>query len=255
MSKLWVFGDSFSVVHTDDPSPDQWHVSLAAKLGYELKDCSLWGACQDWVFAYIESVQENISPEDQVIIALPDPARFWFFDDHPSITSVHVLNYDKIINDSSRVKAVEGYIRYIQRPHLDTHFITLRLGYLNNIATVKKWKPPIVILAGEMSLPPVDNFNRLIISEGSLRGIDSIETLPPFVLTGDDVRYNHLSLRNHYVLTDKLLDIITKKENSLNLLEGFHSRFITKDNFTNKEFIDKEFSPWLYNRNKKIYAK
>ena len=70
MSKLWVFGDSFSVVHTDDPSPDQWHVSLAAKLGYELKDCSLWGACQDWVFAYIESVQENISPEDQVIAGI-----------------------------------------------------------------------------------------------------------------------------------------------------------------------------------------
>lgn len=250
MNKLWIFGDSFSIVHSDDSNLNQWPVKLASSLNLEIMNCSIWGSCQDWVFAYIEAVQEKISRDDQIVISLPDPARFWFYIDHPSVTGAHVQHYDKIIQDTGRVNAIESYIRYIQRPQLDTHFMTMRLGYLNNISKEKQWKKPIVIKGGAMELPSLDNFNNLIFSNGSLREIDFKETKKPFVLNSIDVRYNHLSLRNHKVLVDKIVNTIENNETRINLLEGFHSNFITYDSMNDETFVSKEFSPWLLNKYK-----
>lgn len=252
MKKLWVFGDSFSVVHNEDqcPSDKVWPVRLASSLEYVLESRSTWGASQDWISSYIEYEQNFIAKDDQIVVILTDPARFWFFEDMPSLTGSHIINFDKVINHPEKRNAARGYIEYIQRPQLDTHFMTLRLGHLNNLVTVKQWRQPIIIKASDMHLPDLQAFDKLKFSIGSLRNVDSKEQLPAHMFANGDIRYNHLCLSNHEVLVNKLFATITTGA-ELDLETGFFENCIPCDALSNQEFVQKELCPALVERNKK----
>lgn len=251
MNTLWITGDSFSVTIPDDQHIIPWTMQLANQLNYNLKNNSEWGVCQDWSWDFINREKLNISSNDQLIVVLTDPARFWYFEEIPSLTNSHVLDFSGLVENKNRTQAASNYIQYIQRPSLDTQMMAHRLGWLNNLATLKSWKKPIILVAFDMYLPDLSDFNNLVFSDGCLRSIDQREHTEDFKLKTIDVRYNHLCLRNHSVLANKLYNTIINNEN-LDLHTGFHTHILSNNSMEDPKFIETDLSPWLVKKSKSI---
>ena len=233
IQNLFITGDSFSYLTPDDTQDRIWSVALAKKLNYNLINQSDYGVSQDWSWSVINDWQSKITRDDQLVIVLTDPARFWFFKDLPKLSNSFIINFENIINNPDRVKAAEYYIRYIQRAELDIQFLAHRLGWLNNLVRIKEWKKPIIILGFEQFIPNLDNYPDLSISKGNLATVSKNEEFNKTSNRGVDVRYNHLTLRNHDILVNKLFkSIVTGHE--LDLTTEFKSQFFDNlflDNF------------------------
>lgn len=221
MSKLWLTGDSFSVTLKDDDPDRVWLKQVAKGLGdYELKNCSYPGTCQDWAWGFLELNANDISSDDQIIVVLTEPSRYWFFEEHPTITNSHILDFDKAIDHPERVQAVELFIKHIQRHNLDYQHCLHRLGWLNNMVHVKKWKKPLIIHGANQNHFGQDYLDKLNFSIGNLTGVSFFEKGEEIEFRGFDMRYNHLCLSNHDILAEKVINALTTGER-LDLTTGF----------------------------------
>lgn len=227
MPTLYVTGDSFSHIPPGHTNPRIWSIALANRLGYKLANQSMPGAGQDWSCRYIDAVTNLITPEDQLIFVVTDPARFWFYEEFPEVSNYHIWETDLIDRiGKARTKAIESYVKHIQRPALDLQSFLHRLGWLNNIATVRCWRKPLVVWGGfNYNINPQKelDFPNLIFSKGNLLEVSRSEELNDIPWIGLDTRYNHLCLSNHNILVDKIVDTLTNCT-ELNLLSGFKEK-------------------------------
>jgi hypothetical protein len=242
-NKLWLVGDSFGYIQPDDLNENVWSIQLARKLKCDLQPLCGLGTCQDWVMNEINFFKREITPDDQIVIILTDPARFWFYQDNPWLTNSSVIDFDAIIGNSERAKAAEYYLRYIQRPELDIIMLNHRLGWLNNLVSVKKWKKVIVLVGFGMYIPDMEDYPNLEFSHGKLVDISVGEETPTFEKYGIDVRYNHMCLSNHSILAEKIYNAIETNV-PVDLNSGFIKNLLTSNAcIDDPEFAKKELCP------------
>ena len=257
MNNLWVIGDSYSYT-TMFNHENVWVNQLTKKLNYQLKNLSMAGCSQDYICQTLLDCSSKIKKDDQIIIVLTGPNRFWFFEEFPDITHSHNSHVKEVVGNN-RAKAAEMYFQFIQRPQLDILHTTLRLSWLNHMTVTYGWKKPLVILGFKQEIGNCE-YPDLIFSNGSLtEHVSQMEQVDPEadLFIGADPRYNHMILKNHNVLTDKIYDALTKNK-SLDLTEGFYKNILTTDSLYDKDLIKNELCPEAYDnfiKNKKSKLK
>lgn len=263
MSRLFITGDSFTYVMPADQNENVWHVDIAKRLNLEIVNVSLWGCSQDFNWRILHDLKDKtdptITPDDQLIVLLTSPGRFWFFEDRPDITNPNVIDLDAAIG-TERAKIAADYFRYVQRSQLDNLSVKMRLGWLASTARQLGWKPPLVIFGFDQFIGEPSDFPELKFSKGALsEHVSSMEQVDPkdrLTFKAYDARYGHLCLNNHKILTEKIYQTLVNNE-ELDLTTGFVQHILTPENLRDAEFAKKEFSPFLYekyleNVNKKI---
>jgi hypothetical protein len=90
---LFITGDSFSYLSSSDVQERIWSVALSKKLNFNLVNQSDYGVSQDWSWSVINDWQSKITKDDQLVIVLTDPARFWFFKDLPKLSNSFIINF------------------------------------------------------------------------------------------------------------------------------------------------------------------
>lgn len=246
MNKLWIVGDSYS--STEMFNHDRvWTNQLAAKLGHELKNMSVIGCSQDFLCQALLHFSKDISPDDQIIVVLTGSNRVWFFEDMPYVTHSDVKHMAETVG-TSRAKAAELYFRYIQRPQLDILHTTLRLAWLNHMTVTHGWKKPLVIVGFQQDTGRCE-YPDLMFSQGNLtEHVSQQEQVDPSaqLLIGHDPRYNHLCLKNHDVLTNKIYNTLVNNE-PLDLTQGFHQHLLSEESLEDLEFAKNELCEGAYN--------
>ena len=297
MNKLYVFGDSFSVIPPGkditvyfstaaknkdlkeqfDKMPEDtfktWTKQVADNLNLELVNYSVTGGSQEFSCANLHRIAKDITKDDQVVMLLTHPARFWFFDDKPAVTNANISNIDETV-PKNHLEAIRYYITYIQRPPLDLQLQSQRLGWMSSVAKAYNWKPiqvifgfpPVIKSANPGDVFPYEHFckwndyENIRCSEGNLlmdveqRELE--ESVDEFkIWQGYDTRYNHMLKSNHKVLADLLIEAI-KNETNVNITSGkWLQKIITWDSFDDEEFCKKEFNPFFLAIRKKFFTK
>jgi hypothetical protein len=249
---LYVIGDSFAVPPPleDDTKtwPRQVAQGLAQHLGTEvlLENHSRMGVSQDYCWEFLQILLEyKITPDDYLIVALTHPSRFWFLDQKPELSNSAIVDLDDHCSRDES-KAIEYFIRYIQRPRLDLIFMNNRMGYLAYQIQKKKLHRPIVIKCFGQDVDQAEAWTEMNWANGVL--MDDVQRLEfedvdidkdASFWHGLDARYNHMCLSNHKILAEKLThSLIT--DTTCDLTEGFVKGLIKKNAMQDEEFVDKE---------------
>lgn len=254
MSQLFVFGDSYTSIDKDSPNPNQWVIKLGKELGMGLINSSCPGSSQDWVMNQVSELRNNITPDDYVVVVLTHPARTWYFEDEPHLSNPNISDLDNLLG-TDRIRAVEHYMKYIQRPIQDTRYIAHRLGWLNNLSKVRNWRPIVVLLAFDQVIPFPEDYDNLIISEGSLAGNISFpecvvdDPNNPAIFSNLDPRYNHMCLTNHEVLKNLVKESWTTK--TLHL-RGFASGILDRNWEENAIICAEQLDPVSIEKNRQL---
>jgi hypothetical protein len=143
-------------------------------------------------------------------------------------------------------RAIQGFMQYIQRPELDTLHMVFRLGWLAGYVAKLNLPKPLMIRAFGMNIQEAETHAGMSWAQGTLFDIQANEFQDPETTTHDyfrgvDCRYNHLSLRNHKIMADKVVDYFENSE-ALDLSTGFHKGFIEPKSKLDPEFCSKEFN-------------
>lgn len=248
--RLIVVGDSFTVdpMETQDTTMT-WLRQTAERMGMTLWNFSQHGVAQDWCFQQLRpgfsSAEDAITAEDRIIVVLTHPNRFWFFQDKPNLSNSHIMSMEQHVSKDQN-RAVEGFFRHIQRPELDTLQMIMRLGWLAGHVSRLGLAKPLVIRAFGMNVQEAELYPELAWAEGTLFDIQVDECWNNLELIGKyfkgvDCRYNHMSLRNHKVLADKIVDYF-ENNSPLNLTTGFHKEFIQANSIQDPEFCSQELN-------------
>ena len=253
-SRLFVVGDSFceppKVIDKTPTWPAIVAKQLSNKLGKEvlLENYSIVGCSQDYCWEALNNILEyDITQDDYLIIGLTHPNRVWYFDDKPNLSNAHVMDMKEYIG-RDKAKAVEYYIRYIQRPRLDTIHVTNRMGYVAYQVLKKTLHTPLLLKCFEQFIDQGSNWSELNFANGALSNIQSQEfsdhiqkchSDPNNFWKGKDGRYNHMCLSNHKILADKIVNSLLTND-ICDLTKGFKERLIKEDALTDNNFIQKE---------------
>ena len=245
INKLFIVGDSYSMTYYGDSNDRVWTKLLSQKLNCQLINNSCPGSSQDWAMNTIVANEDQITSDDQLIIALTEPARVWYVEERPDFSNPWIVDTEFDLLGMPHIKeAIISYVRNIQRPALDTRHVAFRLGWLNNLVKINNWRKPIILLGFPQTIPNLDtHYPDLYFATGSLFEVtkdeEDLNDLP--VSVGIDSRYNHLILSNHDILVDKIVDHI---ENGavIDLTTGFLKSVISNDLILNEEFAKKELN-------------
>jgi hypothetical protein len=261
MRKLWIFGDSFANLVVD--SPDRiWQRQLVQQLcqhentSIELHVVGLPGSSQDWALEQFVLSGQLIDKDDWVIFVATSPSRYWYFKDKPSLSNWHILDFDEACT-REQSKAVELYIKHIQRLELDVLQCASRMGLIAYETHRLDRRPVIVIPVSSMTAGPADRYTVDIKwALGDLSTVQfneysnpaeaarrSRESVPGY-FEGVDCRYNHLCLRNHDVLAEKIFQAFIN-DSKLDLTTGFHREFVDVDWCKDPEFVEQELNQQL----------
>lgn len=223
-SRLWVFGDSFA---EENSSLSQWHWIVAQKLNMRNVNTALAGTSIDWVYHRWNKSHKKFLPDDLVIIVLTDPTRRWMFKDHPQTTFVSSIEYNKSL-DPDRKKAFLNYYRYLYDGFLEEVHLTYWL------LSVSQSPCPVLILPAFFDtmeiLKKVEyESSKIGIARGYLHQIsinEHVENLRSREIEHDG-RYNHITIPNHQILAQKIIDWYQDKQ-PVDLETGFLENLIDK---------------------------
>lgn len=253
ISKLYLTGDSFSQVPANDINEKVWPMQLARYVNATLLNCSCVGVSQDWNWSILDKWANEITPDDQLIVLLTDPGRFWFIEDKPELSNSWIVEseFEKLIGDNNLKKAIELYIQCIQRPEIDCRFLMYRLGWLNNLVRMKNWRKPLIIMAFNQYIPNPQHYPDLTFVSGNLIHISHAETdiNDPISYKFVDTRYNHFILSNHTILAEKIGKFLTTGED-IDLKSGFIKHTYAQTALDDPEFVNAELSPVNFERYK-----
>ena len=211
-------GDSFAAAPKQGDEYRPWYIQTAEKLQMNCENHAMIGVSQDWCFWKLSIHLKELTAEDQILVVLTHPGRFWFFDDKPQMTNPNIVNIDKELS-KDQLDAVLKFMTHIQRPPLDTQQMAHRIGWLDAQIQRYKLKPahilcafPLTIDMGyDMSeLEDWNEYKNVIISNGNLQNDIQIKELKKGepseykVWKGYDCRYNHLIKSNHEVLAERV---------------------------------------------------
>jgi hypothetical protein len=258
VGKLYVIGDSFVAPPKPNDPTAVWPVQVAERMGLELVNPSQMGTAQDWCWQWLQQwLDTEITADDYVIVALTHPSRFWFLETEPRLTHLHVIDLERWCS-KDQAKAIEHYIRYIQRPSLDIIDVNNRMAYIAYQVLKKGLHRPLMIKGFDQDVAQGEHFSELNWAKGNLMSdLQAIEFDPPELDTNDqsfwpgsiDARYNHLCLTNHAIMADKIVTALTN-DSQLDLTSGFVAGLLKENTLDNLEFCSKELSVEIceYNR-------
>lgn len=254
--RLFVVGDSFSVNPPEDADFRNWVQAACDRLseleGREvtLINNSIMGACQDWAWYCLHDWMHRITPEDYVIVAVTHPARFWFLESMPDLTNASVIDLDSWVT-KEQAKAIELFIKHIQRPTLDTMWLADRMGWLAYQVHRRKLKRPLMIPCFAQDLMDTENFEELNWAKGILMNDiqywefeDPAEDANTKYFYGVDPRYNHMCQRNHPILAERVAQALFN-DTQLDITHGFHRGMITMQTTNDPAFQTAEYDPKL----------
>lgn len=248
MSKLYIVGDSF--VSAEPGGRDQektWWYQLAQKLQCTgLTNWSMIGSSQEYAWYMLQLQMEQITPDDYLMIVATHPSRRWWAISDPTLGKVSFLQ-DAGHIDSNIAKTAELWERYVQTPQLDSMAALQRLGWLSAVTSIKEWRAPLVIFGFDQLIPGYTDFKNIKFSKGSLtENVSNLEVLGGHnddaynkLMQGIDPRYNHLCLRNHSVMLEKIYNTFNTDQ-ELDLTTGFERDILTNESFTNNAFVERE---------------
>ena len=248
MPRLYIVGDSFTAAEKQGRDQEKtWWYRLAQKLGCNgFTNFSAIGSAQEHAWYMLQVQLPEIKSDDYLLIVATHPARRWWVTDDPTLGKVEFLNdVDHI--DPNIAKTAAMWERYVQRPQLDSIATLQRLGWLSAIAQQRGWRPPLVIFGFDQMIPGYDEFKNIKFSKGSLTENIATTEVPGghtnnaynSLIQGVDPRYNHLCLRNHEVLLNKVYETFVN-DAELDLTTGFELGILTVDSLEDPDFISKE---------------
>ena len=251
-STLYVIGDSFSVppksTDTTMTWPQQVARGLKDHLGHDvvLENLSLMGCAQDYCWDILQQLLEyRIEENDHIIVALTHPSRFWYLDHMPEMTNANIIDLDSFVS-KDEARAIEYYIRYIQRVRLDLIHINNRLGYLAYQVLKKKLNRPIIMKCFGQDVDQASEWQEINWANGIL--MDDVQQWEFEDMDADrdakfwyglDGRYNHMCLSNHKILADKLIHSLLT-DTAPDLTKGFVKGLIKEDALRDDDFVAKE---------------
>lgn len=256
---LWLFGDSFSHQWTENNKcanvERTWSNQLAAafsnvsRCSIVVNNFSIYGSSQDYTLSQIKDHLTEIDPSDWVVITLTERSRYWLVDNHPSVSHSRIKG--RTLDDPEYQRAIELFDRYINRDSIQILHQDYRLAWLNLIARNFNLNIQVLRCFEDDKLDP-EKYTDIKISQGCLLKIQNNEwkdqSVEPHLQliefwAGWDARYNHLCLRNHTILAEKLVDAFVKRS-AVDLDSGFHRRFLERNNFKNIDWVGEELDPW-----------
>lgn len=254
VNTLWVFGDSYAEMGAPikgqhlEGSHLRWSELLAEKLGCVLENFGLGGTAIEYSSTQFSENYQRMKSNDIVVLCLTDIERKWIIENSPSTSSIRMLDrlheHDKLTDTEYELYChyFSSIVNYsIERQHA--------FNFLNalNFCTLKKGMKLIIIPcffnsdgaeSKNVDLHDKDNlfFGKHVIipkkdqclwhiSINEFKGRE--KKLPLKVI---DHRLNHLSMKNHEILSDLLVDAILNDS----VLDIHPSRF-AGDLFTAKE--------------------
>lgn len=262
MSRLFVIGDSFASSPPKGDNTMTWprlvNEKLKNHIGQEsqLINNSLIGSSQDWLWTHLQIwLNYEMTADDHLIICLTHPSRVWFLDRLPEMTNANIIDLDRWVT-KEEAKAIELYIRYIQRPMIDLMNVNNRLAYVAYQVQRRKLRKPLIIKCFDQDLDQGMDFEELKIAKGSLMSDvqyhefhDPESEVSNRYWHGVDARYNHLCLRNHEVLAEKVFQsLVTDQE--LDLTQGFYRNFLVDSMLDDLEFCEKELEMTVLEKNR-----
>lgn len=236
MSKLWVFGDSYGVHIAQDPTrvtPWFWAYDLAKKLKCEKYEnhCQM-GVSNEYIHYMIKQYEDQIKPEDYVIVITTSILRKWFFKDKPFVSNFYINNFGQNVS-KDEFESVRRYVVYLNNPELNKIYFEGFLGWLHYNTIKNNWN--MLVLPGfEEEGFPVSNKYTV---KGTLIDVcsnefDTDEDAKWFYdvySKGRDARAGHILKVNHEVLSNKIYDTFVNNT-TLDLENGFYKSIISKNN-------------------------
>ena len=254
-SNLWVFGDSFSYQDQQDrQDAPVWPRLVAEQLAgimrrpFNLINHSLLGAGQEYTWYTIRNNLQQIQPTDYVIITLTHAGRKWFYQDMPHLSSAFVINFDEIVGEE-RARAAELYIKHIQRPEQDFMDMDHRFAWLDWQVKQHGLRKPVILNCFVQDFIEPWPYDGVIMSQGNLfKDVQQREwahEAPQEHWQGHDLRYMHLTLRNHRVLADKLVRSLWRGLD-IDLTQGFHEKILDLNDWDRDDILT-ELNPRIVN--------
>lgn len=236
MSKLFIFGDSFSAgteeilkwkkdykknVNLEETTP--WSTILADKLDVtNVGNFALMGCSNEYIFSqfYNCCTKNLINKEDFIIFQTTSKYRHWFFEKYPEFTTTLTV-IDKDFLSNEQVNALKKYETYLQNDKSDIYIFTSLVYAMMYFKTVF---PKLLILSGWHSSPDCI---------GNLTDVDTNEFVHPdlkqkFFNKNNkvDSRINHLNQLNHKILADKILNFFNNNQ-PIDLTKDFVTKIYT----------------------------
>jgi hypothetical protein len=259
MAKLYVIGDSFTAPPKPPDPQKVWPMMVAEQLGVELVNASMVGTAQDWCWLHLQQWLLEMTPDDYLIVALTHPSRYWFFDDIPKLTHPNIIDLDRWCS-KEQAKAIEMFVRYIQRPTVDIIQVNNRLAYIAYQVKNRGLRRPLMIKCFDQDVSQGETFPELNWANGILmEDVQRLEFDPPDLdedntgyWHGIDARYNHMCLSNHPIMAAKVVDALLN-DKTLDLKSGFLQKLLKVGSLDDLEFCAKELSVEVadYNREKR----
>ena len=251
--RLFVIGDSFTVAPPPGDEAKTWIRLAAQQLARELGEpvtvvnASIMGASQDWCWMQLHNWIETgaITERDFVIVALTHPGRYWYLDRLPELSNSNIIDLDRWCSPQE-ARAIEGFIRYIQRPRLDAINLVNRLGWLGYQVLKRGLRRPLLIKCFAQDLFQCESMDEFVISQGDLfQGIqywefeNAEQQQNSDYWKGIDCRYNHLCLTNHSILAPRVADSLLNYT-ALDLTTGFVQGLLKPTSLDDREFCNRE---------------
>lgn len=228
MADLYLYGDSFAV---DWQVPWGWMRRFANEMRVDncyVQACA--GTNNEWILKTFRD--DAHKPGDIVVMILTEPSRTWFYEDQP-----HLSNLASIINtkeaehlrkkDKQKYEAIIGYYEHIHRDDI----VELRTEMMIDFIKVKAIEREVhlqIIPAFMMNgidwtdLNPCYGNLTMFVCDGEFANYNDISK---WYDQSIDTRANHMTLENHKILSDKLVERFTKG-GALDLENGFVTGFL-----------------------------
>lgn len=252
-TRLFIIGDSFSVAPGPGDDTAVWTRIAAQELArrtgepVSIVNASIMGASQDWCWMTLHGWIESgiLRPQDYLIIAMTHPGRFWYLDRLPELSNSNIIDLDRWCS-SAEAKAIEGFIRYIQRPRLDAISLVNRLGWLGYQVLKKNLRKPLLVKCFSQDWYQFESMDEIVHSDGDLfEGIQYWEFEDPAnekdsnYWSGIDCRYNHMCVSNHQILGPRVAESLLTGQ-TLDLRQGYIRGILKSGSIDDPEFCKKE---------------
>jgi len=251
MKNLFIVGDSFSSFYNGKTQWPLWTDQIGQHFSAAVINASMEGTNQDWQWLHLERfVDQSMTPEDQLIVVLTSPMRFWFIEDLPQYSNpARATNLDRMIENSDLRSSIKGFLGNIWRPGLAMQHQKQRLAQLSYWVSSRSLKPPLIIPAFLNSIQQED-WPYLRCAKGNLYDdlqqkefLGAEDRTPLDLWAGIECRYNHLCRQNHGVLARAIIDCLESGD-QLDLTKvPVVESIITEQNCRDPELAHREFCP------------
>jgi hypothetical protein len=227
MPTLWSFGDSFSEILPDKRC---YTTIIAKSLNLDLMPRIVTGGTSlQYLFDVQWGLHEQMQPGDRVIICLTNTFRSYLIKDNPRASNPKSPNMKDV--DPAKAKALKSYYQHLhdQKDIL----LYLRAWFYHLDAICKRIHTKAVVMdifdsdgpkTKDIDSSMHDNIIRGMgyLNDVSIAECANMDTFNHVQHTMDLLRDNHLSVPNHEILADKIIQ--AWKSNSLDLTQNFVSK-------------------------------